>query len=107
MMMKYLEKTLHFGLGLITYSAEKVEGLVNELVKRGEVASEDAKSLVNELIEKGENQKEAIRKFIQDEVSKVQSGMNIAKKTDVITRDELRQMIQEELAKQEDKEIDE
>ena len=30
-MMKYLEKTVYFGLGLITDSAEKVENLVNEL----------------------------------------------------------------------------
>ena len=56
-MMKYLEKTLHFGLGLVTYSAEKIEQLVNELVKKGEVASEDAKNLVNELVEKGEKQR--------------------------------------------------
>ena len=45
-MMKYLEKTLYFGLGLITYSAEKVENLVNELVKKGEVAADDAKKLL-------------------------------------------------------------
>ena len=34
-MMNFLEKTLYFGLGLVTYSAEKIESLVNELVKRG------------------------------------------------------------------------
>ena len=71
-MLKYLEKTLYFGLGLISYSAEKVEGFVNELVKKGEVASEDAKKLVDELIEKGENQKEAIRKFVKEELAKSQ-----------------------------------
>ena len=99
MLLKYLEKTLHFGQGLVTYSAEKVETLVNELVKKGEVASEDAKKLVNELIEKGENQKETIRKFIEEEVSKIQSNIN-AKKSDTITREELREIIREELARQ-------
>lgn len=97
-MLKYLEKTLYFGLGLVTYSAEKIEGLVNELVKKGEVASEDAKNLVNELIEKGENQKEAIRKFVQEEVTKLQ-----AKKPDFVTRDELREIIREELARHNEK----
>lgn len=100
-MLKYLEKTLYFGLGLISYSAEKVEGLVNELVKKGEVASEDAKNLINDLIEKGESQKEAIRKFVQEEVTKVQNNIN-AKKPDFVTRDELRTIIQEELAKQQE-----
>jgi polyhydroxyalkanoate synthesis regulator phasin len=100
-MLKYLEKTLYFGLGLISYSAEKVEGFVNELVKKGEVASEDAKSLINELIEKGESQKEAIRKFIQEEVTKIQNNIN-AKKPDVVTRDDIREIIREELAKQQE-----
>ncbi len=99
--MKYFEKTLNFGLGLITYSAEKVEALVNELVKRGEVASEDAKSLANELIEKGETQREAIKTFIHEEFSKISNSMNANRKADFITKDEIRQMIREELDKQE------
>jgi polyhydroxyalkanoate synthesis regulator phasin len=91
-MMKYLEKTLYFGLGLITYSAEKVEHLVDELVKKGEVASEDAKKLINELIEKGENQKEAIRKFIREEMTK-----HSAQKTGPVAEDVIRQIVREEL----------
>ncbi|MDD4296625.1 MAG: hypothetical protein PHC69_06670 [Ruminiclostridium sp.] len=97
-MLKYLEKTLYFGLGLVSYSAEKVEGLVNELVKKGEVASEDAKKLVNELIEKGESQKEAIRGFIQDEMKKA-SDKAAARKDSSLTKDEIREMIREELSK--------
>ena len=91
-MMKYLEKTLYFGLGLITYSAEKLENLVNELVKKGEVAAEDAKKLVNELIEKGESQKEAIRKFIKEEMEK-----HAAQKTGPVSEDTIRQIVREEL----------
>ena len=97
-MLKYLEKTLYFGLGLVSYSAEKVEGLVNELVKKGEVASEDAKKLVNELIEKGESQKEAIRGFIQDEMKKA-SDKTAARKESSLSKDDIREMIREELSK--------
>lgn len=97
-MLKYLEKTLYFGLGLVSYSAEKVEGLVNELVKKGEVASEDAKKLVNELIEKGESQKEAIRGFIQDEMKKA-SDKAAARKESSLSKDDIREMIREELSK--------
>lgn len=97
-MMKYLEKTLHFGLGLVTYSAEKIEQLVNELVKKGEVASEDAKNLVNELVEKGEKQRESIKNYIQEEIDKAEER-KAAKREASITKDEIRQMIKEELAK--------
>lgn len=107
-MMKYLEKTLYFGLGLVTYSAEKIEALVNELVKKGEVASEDAKKLVNELIEKGEKQKEAIRKYIQEEISKMQDEKETEENDGPVTRDEIRRIIKEELSKMnEQKETDE
>lgn len=99
MLKEYLEKTLHFGLGLVTYSAEKIEAMVNELVKKGEVASEDAKKLVNELIVKGEKQKEAIRKYIQEEISKMQVNRETKEETGPVTRDEIRQIIREELAK--------
>lgn len=100
-MMKYLEKTFYFGLGLVTYSAEKVEGLVNELVKKGEVASGDAKKLVNELIEKGESQKEAIRNFVQEEMKK---SSDKARKDNSLSKEEIREMIREELAKFKDQE---
>ncbi len=102
-MMKYLEKTLHFGLGLVSYSAEKVENLVNELVKKGEVASEDAKKLINDLIEKGESQKEAIRSFVQDEMKK--ASEKIRKETPP-SREEIREIIREELAKLNNQETD-
>lgn len=97
-MMKYLEKTLHFGLGLVTYSAEKIEQLVNELVKKGEVASEDAKNLINDLVEKGEKQRETIKNYIQEEVDKAEEKKAVKREFSV-TKEEIRQMIKEELAK--------
>ena len=50
-MLKYLENAL-LRVGIDFLLLRKVEGFVNELVKKGEVASEDAKKLVDELIEK-------------------------------------------------------
>jgi len=54
-MSNFLEKTLQFGLGLAAYSREKIEELVEEMVRRGEVAGKDARKLADELVEKARN----------------------------------------------------
>ena len=37
-------------------SKDKIEDVVNELVKKGDLGQEEGKNLVNELIEKGESE---------------------------------------------------
>jgi len=64
-----LEKSVSFGLGLAAYSKEKVEELVAELVKRGEVAQQDARQLASSLVRKGEEQRDEIRRLIRAEVA--------------------------------------
>ncbi len=53
-MQELLKKALSLGLGAMLVSKDKVEDVVNELVKKGELGKEEGKTLVSELIEKGE-----------------------------------------------------
>ena len=46
------KKTVSFGIGLFDYTKEKVEKLVDEMVKRGEVNKQDSTKTVEELWEK-------------------------------------------------------
>ena len=64
-----LEKSVSFGLGLAAYSKEKVEELVEEMVKRGEVAQKDARKVAGDLVKKGEEQREEIRRLIRSEIA--------------------------------------
>ncbi len=47
------KKTISFGIGLFDYTKEKVETLVEEMVKRGELNKQDSSQAVEELWQEG------------------------------------------------------
>jgi polyhydroxyalkanoate synthesis regulator phasin len=87
------EKSVTLGLGLLMYSREKVEELVEELVNKGEVAKKDARQFASELVQKGEEQREELKKLIQSEVTKALGHVNVPKKEDIVTKDEVRDIV--------------
>lgn len=98
-MASLLEKSLNFGLGLFAYSKEKVEHVVDELVKRGEVTRTDAQGLVDDMVKRGEEQREEVRKLVRDEMNRLLNYAGVAKKDDMVTREEIRSIIREELVR--------
>ncbi|MFO7153366.1 MAG: hypothetical protein DIU64_000215 [Caldicoprobacter oshimai] len=96
-MLKAFEKPIDLGLGLLLYSREKVEELVEKLVSKGEVAKKDAKEFAAELVKRGQEQREELKKLIQNEVAKVLDDLNVAKKEDLITKDEIRAIVREQI----------
>lgn len=82
-----MEKSLSFGLGLAAYSREKIEELVEELVKRGEVARKDARSVAGDLIKKGEEQRDEIRRLVRAEVAAALKEAGIASKEAPVSDD--------------------
>ncbi len=64
-----LKKSFDFGLGLAVYSKEKIEEIVEEMVKRGEVANKDARKVADDLIEKGKSSRAEIQQMISNEVN--------------------------------------
>ena len=91
------EKSINIGLGLLLYSREKVEELVEELVGKGEVAKKDARQFAGELMQRGEEQREELKKLIQSEVANALVHVNVAKKEDLVTKDEIREIVREQL----------
>lgn len=77
------KKAISLGLGLTVVSKEKVEKVVDDLVKRGELAPDESKALVNRLIERGEEEQSQIKSFIYDQVKKVLSEMDVPSENDV------------------------
>ena len=47
------KKTISFGIGLFDYTKEKVETLVEEMVKRGEVSKQDGSASSGRIVGKG------------------------------------------------------
>lgn len=96
-MLNSFEKSINLGLGLLMYSREKVEELVEELVDKGEVAKKDARQVAGELVQRGAEQREELKKLIQGEVTKALDHVNVAKKEDLVTKDEIREIVREQI----------
>jgi polyhydroxyalkanoate synthesis regulator phasin len=79
----FFERSLDFGLGLAAYSREKIEELVEDLVRKGDVAQKDARKFAGDLVQKGEAQKIELKKLIENEVSAVLDKMDLVRKSEV------------------------
>ena len=85
-MQDLLKKALSLGLGALLVSKDKIEDVVNELVKKGELGQEEGKNLVNELIGKGE----ASMNEIEVKIEKIVKS--VTEKLDLPTRKELNEI---------------
>ncbi len=81
--MDFIRKTMLLGLGLISLTKERAEGFVDDLVKRGEVASEDRYRAVDTLIREAEKQEEEFARRITKSVHKVIRDLGLPTKKDM------------------------
>lgn len=91
-MKELFEKTVLFGMGLFSYSKEKIEQVVDEMVQRGELQREEAKEVVDSLWQRGREQKEKIENM----VSRIVHG----EMKEYPTKEDIRTIIREELRHQ-------
>jgi polyhydroxyalkanoate synthesis regulator phasin len=64
--MSVIRNLVYLGVGVATLTREKVEQAVDELVKRGEVASADRAKAIDELQQKAHAAATEIRKVVDD-----------------------------------------
>jgi polyhydroxyalkanoate synthesis regulator phasin len=81
--MDIIRKTMLLGLGLISLTKDKAEGLVDDLVKRGEVASEDKFKAVDSLLKEASKQEEEFSRKLTSSVQKVMADIGIPTKKDM------------------------
>lgn len=97
-MANIFEDTLNFGFGLFAYSREKIEEMVEKMVEKGQVERTDARTLARDLTEKGDAERKEIKKMIQTELKSTMEGLGLTRENQV-TKDDIREIIREELAK--------
>jgi polyhydroxyalkanoate synthesis regulator phasin len=78
------KKAISLGVGLTIVSKEKVEKVVEELVKRGELAPSESKALVDRLIERGEEERGILKSAVQEQVQRVLKEMKVPVQGDII-----------------------
>ncbi|WP_269636739.1 phasin family protein [Paenibacillus forsythiae] len=93
-----LKKAISLGVGLTVVSKEKVEKVVDELVKRGEVAPSESKALVDRLIERGEEERGVFKSAVQEQVQRVLKDLNVPVKSDISALEERIAVLERRLA---------
>ncbi len=78
----FLKKTMQFGLGLFDYTKEKVESLVEEMVKRGELSRQESSQAVEELWEKAKKEQSAFWDRVKDYVNKLVDEMALVRRSE-------------------------
>ena len=103
--MDILRKTILLGLGLISLTKEKAEGVVDDLVKRGEVASEDRYKAVDSLLKEAEKQEEEFTRKMTNSVHKVIGELGLPTKKDMDEILTTLRKIEQKLSSSEEKKI--
>lgn len=85
-MFDFIKKTMLVGAGLAAMTREKIEGMVDELVKKGELSEKEGKEMVDELVKKSKS----VKKDLEKKVEKIVA--DTVKKLNIPTRDELTEL---------------
>ncbi len=86
-MFDLIKKTMLVGVGLGAMTKEKIEELVEELTKKGELSEKEAKELIDDLLERSKRAKKDLNKKMEDVVMKVLKKMDVATKKDIARLD--------------------
>mgnify|MGYP001569193720 FL=1 len=86
MMSDFLKKAINFGSGALLLTKENVEEIIDDLVKKGEIKTDEAKAQVKEIFNKVLSGKKEIESKIEEIVEKVLHQL------DIPTRRELQEM---------------
>jgi polyhydroxyalkanoate synthesis regulator phasin len=78
-----LQKVWYFGLGVFDFTREKVEPLVDEMVRRGEISQQDSPEAVKELLARAQEIQADLWEKIKELVNKALAEARPAKAADL------------------------
>lgn len=70
-MFELLKKTYLAGLGLATLTKERIEEIVDELVKRGEIAEQDRRKVLDDLLSRAREEQQKLTHKITEVVGEM------------------------------------
>ncbi len=76
--MSVIKNIMLFGVGVASLTREKIEEAVEDLIKRGEIASADRSKAVEELHHKAQAAAAEIRKIVDERVEAVSQKLRIS-----------------------------
>ncbi len=97
-----LNLLVSLGWGTLSFTKEKAEKIVEEMVNRGDLKREEAKKMLNELIDRGEKERKEFKEYLDKEF------YNWMQKYELVSREEYDKLaervkdLEEELDKKDD-----
>ena len=78
-----LKKAMLAGIGAVVLTKEKIEELVDELIKKGELSKEDRAKFIHELAEKVELRSREVKKWVDETVKVAMSKVKVVKTEEI------------------------
>jgi polyhydroxyalkanoate synthesis regulator phasin len=78
-----LEKAWYFGIGVFAFTREKVEALVDEMVRRGELNKQESSEAVQELLARAQEAQAALVEKVKELVNKSLAELKPARSADL------------------------
>jgi polyhydroxyalkanoate synthesis regulator phasin len=82
-MKELLHKAWLFSVGMFDFTKEKVEGLVQEMVLRGEITQQEGPAAVKELLAKAQDAQQALWEKVKDLTKAAIDEINVAKASEL------------------------
>jgi polyhydroxyalkanoate synthesis regulator phasin len=100
-MKEFWQKAWFFSLGLLDATKEKVEALVEEMVRRGEIAQQDKAEAVQEFTARARETQQAFWERVNELVSRVVAEMHLARAADLKALEKRVAALEKELVERE------
>jgi polyhydroxyalkanoate synthesis regulator phasin len=82
-MKELLHKAWLFSIGMFDFTKEKVEGLVQEMVQRGEITQQESPEAVKQLLAKAQDAQQALWEKVKELTKAAIDEINVAKASDL------------------------
>ena len=82
-MSNIINKAFLAGLGAISISRDKVEGIIDDLVKRGELSQEEKRGMLSELLESVEKRQTELSDFIRKEIRQILESLDMPSREEI------------------------
>lgn len=98
-MLEISRKLLLAGIGAAVLTKERIEGIVRELIKQGEISKEEGIKLVKEVLQKGEEIQKTLEAKIEVGINKAMERLNVPTRKEI---QELRKKLEKLIKKVEE-----
>jgi polyhydroxyalkanoate synthesis regulator phasin len=82
-MKELLHKAWLFSVGMFDFTKEKVEGLVQEMVQRGEITQQESPEAVKQLLAKAQDAQQALWEKVKELTKAAIDEINVAKASEL------------------------